>query len=195
MMRNLTRNFLIISLMLVLFLATFSCGTTKTTTKTVNNTKETVTNIGITENEVSDITDTEHQLQLWKVLSNCKSEASYQISIKHAVAGAKGSFFITAWTDTNNDGKPDKEIGRSNLLTAQNKGDWSSWTFKCNDNTIFIGNTWSQSDEQIYYQIGGEFGGYKGLSSKMFYSRKFNSLPSQSTGPRYTNIKIKIITD
>ncbi|MBN1253198.1 MAG: hypothetical protein JXA16_13755, partial [Bacteroidales bacterium] len=148
---------------------------------------------GVTEQEISNIENAGHQVQLWQILPEFTKKAEYEISIKHAAEGEKGSFYIIAWADTNNDGIPDKEIGRSNLFTAKNAGDWSSWAFKSEYDKIFVGNTWKQSDDRIYYQSGGNLKGYKGLSNKLFYSREFNGKPTQSTSPRYTNVKIKIL--
>ncbi len=148
---------------------------------------------GIDEQEVSRVSNTGHNVQIWEVTPPFTKNAEYEINIKHAAAGAVGSFYIIAWADTNNDGKPDKEIGRSDLKTASKDGEWSSWNFKSNYNRIFIGNTWSSSNEKMYYQNGGTVDGYVGLSNTVFYSRVFNGKPSQSTSPRFTNIKVRII--
>ncbi|MDF1551156.1 MAG: hypothetical protein P1P88_25270, partial [Bacteroidales bacterium] len=133
------------------------------------------------------------QVQVWQVLPQFSQKGHYRLSIKHAMAGAKGSFYICAWADTNNDGKPDKEIGRSALMTANNAGDWSSWEFNSEYDKIFIGNTWSQNDEQVFYQTGGKLEGYIGLGNSVFYSRQFNGVPNSSTGPRYTNIRLSYL--
>ncbi|HOG19403.1 MAG TPA: hypothetical protein PKW37_03055 [Salinivirgaceae bacterium] len=148
---------------------------------------------GITNQEVSGILNTGHNVQVWEVLPEFTRQGEYEIKIKHAATGEVGSFYIVAWADTNNDGKPDKEISRSGLKTASNEGEWSSWNFKSDYSRIFVGNTWSSSNEKMYYQIGGTVNGYTGLSNTVFYSRTFNGQPSQSTAPRFTNIKVKII--
>jgi hypothetical protein len=146
---------------------------------------------GINGQEITKIEDTGHNVQVWEILSENNLNSEYEISIKHAVAGDKGSFYIIAWADTDNNGIPDKEIGRSDLKTALHDGDWSSWRFKKDYERVFVGNTWNRSDEKMYYQMGGTVNGYKGLSNTVFFSRAFNGIPNQSTGPRYTNIKIK----
>ncbi len=146
--------------------------------------------LGVTDAEVTKIENTEHQVQVWQVLPEFSKAGKYNLSIKHAVAGAKGSFYLIAWADTNHDGKPDKEIGRSQLMTAQKAGEWSSWEFYSTFEKIFVGNTWSQNDEQVYYQVGTQLKAYKGLSNQVFYSRQFNGVPNSSTGPRFTNIKL-----
>ncbi len=147
--------------------------------------------IGITGQEITKIEDTGHNVQVWEILSDINLSGTYEISIKHAVAGDKGSFYIIAWADTDNNGIPDKEIGRSDLKTALHDGDWSTWKFSSEYAKIFVGNTWNRTDEKMYYQMGGTVEGYKGLSNKVFFSRSFNGIPNQSTGPRFTNIKVK----
>jgi hypothetical protein len=151
------------------------------------------TTFGVMGQEVSRISNTGHQVQVWQVLPEFTKNASYEVKVKHAVAGKKGSFYIIAWVDTNNDDKPDREIGRSGLKTANQAGEWSSWTFKSNYSKIFVGNTWSQGDEEVYYQSGGSLPGYEGLSTNVYYSRSFNSAPKQITSPRFTNIKVTVI--
>ena len=152
-----------------------------------------VTVFGIMNQEVSRISNTDHNVQIWEVLPEFTKQGEYEIKIKHAATGEVGSFYIIAWADINNDGKPDKEISRSDLKIASEEGEWSSWNFKSDYNRIFVGNTWRSSNEKMYYQNGGTVDGYIGLSNKVYYSRVFNGQPSQSTSPRFTNIKVKII--
>ena len=148
--------------------------------------------IGVTDQEITNALDTGHHVQVWKIDTNINHSGNYTISVKHAAAGSKGSFYITAWADTDFDGKPDKEIGRSQLMVAQSPGQWSSWSFSSNYQRIFVGNTWSQNDERVYYQSGGTVSGYQGLGNTLYYSRHFNGVPDQSTGPRYTNIRVQL---
>jgi len=147
---------------------------------------------GVTGQEVSGGYNTGHHVQVWEVLPEYCTHGEYEVSVKHAAAGPKGSFYIIAWADTNNDGKPDKEIGRSELKTAKEEGQWSSWSFTSSYERIFVGNTWKQADEKVYYKNSGSLEGYKGLSDKLFYSRSFNGTPNQSTSPRFTNIKVRL---
>ena len=109
------------------------------------------TEFGVSQ-EVTKIENTGHQVQVWQVLPEFTKKAHYNLSIKHAGAGPKASFYIVAWANTNKDGKPEKEIGRSDLMKAQKAGEWSSWEFDSNYDQIFVGNTWGQDDDQIYYQ-------------------------------------------
>lgn len=148
---------------------------------------------GIDGQEVSKISNTKHNVQVWEVQPEFTMKAEYEIRIKHAAAGEVGSFYIIAWADTNNDGKPDKEIGRSDLKTASKDGDWSSWNFYSDYNKIYVGNTWKTSEEKMYYQEGGSVDGYTGLSNSVFFSRAYNGIPNQSVSPRFTNIRAKII--
>ncbi|PLX17205.1 MAG: hypothetical protein C0599_14060, partial [Salinivirgaceae bacterium] len=148
---------------------------------------------GAVSQAVSRMSNTGHSVQVWEVLPEHTKKGTYEISIQHAVAGTTGSFYLIAWADTNKDGKPDKEIGRSELKTAATAGQWSSWPFSSIYDRIFVGNTWSQNDEKVYYQNGGTLEGYVGLSNKVFYSRTFNGIPNQSTSPRFTNIKVRVV--
>jgi hypothetical protein len=160
----------------------------------INSNSQSDNEFGVSE-EVNKVEDTGHQVQVWQVLPEFVKTGLYQVSIKHAEAGKTGSFYIIAWTDTNNDGKPDKEIGRSVLLVAKNAGDWSNWQFYSDYPVLFVGNTWDQTNEKVYYKMGGSLNGYKGLSNNVFYSRSFNGVPGASTGPRYTNIKVRLINE
>ena len=142
--------------------------------------------------EVTRISDTGHQIQVWEVLPEFSKKAVYEVRIKHAVEGQRGGFYMISWADTDNDGKPDKEIGRSEFKTVKKAGEWSVWQFQSEYDRIFIGNTWSRNDEKVYYeQIEPE--GYTGLSNIVYYSRTFDTVPKSKTGPRATNIKIKIV--
>ncbi len=146
---------------------------------------------GVGEEEVNTVVNTGHQVQVWQVLPEFPSRGRFRISIKHARSGPAGSFYIVAWADTNMDGKPDKEIGRSSLMIPEREGQWSSWEFSSNYDRIFVGNTWSQDDEKVFFQTGGKLQGYRYLSSNVFYSRSFRGTPDSSTGPRFTNIKLE----
>lgn len=145
---------------------------------------------GVAASEVSRVSNTGHAVQVWQILSDFVSSGEYTVSIKHAVAGEKGAFYMVAWADTNDDGIPDTEIGRSELKTASVAGQWSAWQFTTDHRRVYVGNTWSQSNEQVYYQNGGVLDGYVGLSNRVFYARSFNAAPRQSTQPRYTNIRV-----
>ena len=148
---------------------------------------------GVTKQEVNKITNTKHNVQVWEVLPEYTKNAEYEIRIKHAVTGKTGSFYIIAWADTNNDGLPDTEIGRSKLKTASKDGEWSSWSFNSDYDRIYVGNTWNTSDEMMYYQIGGTVDGYNGLSNTVFFSRTYNGKPTQSVSPRFTNVKVRFV--
>ncbi|MBU1105758.1 MAG: hypothetical protein KKB51_03735 [Candidatus Riflebacteria bacterium] len=150
--------------------------------------------IGVTTHEVKSALDTGHNIQVWGVKPEYTRSGKYTVSIKHGVAGAVGSFYITAWADTSGNGVPDREIGRSDLKSAAKPGEWSSWSFTADVSCrkIFVGNTWNREDERVYYQNSGDLLGYEGLESKLFFARKFNAVPNQSTQPRYTNIKVTV---
>jgi hypothetical protein len=148
---------------------------------------------GVAGQTVSAIVVPGHKVQVWEVLPEYTQTGTYQISIQHAKAGNMGSFFYTAWADIDGDGVPDQEIDRSERKIVRTAGEWSSWTFKNHYKRIFIGNLWDRADEQIYYQMERTLQGYSGLDNQVYYSREINQAPRQKVGPRYTNIRFKII--
>ncbi|PKL49061.1 MAG: hypothetical protein CVV42_07805 [Candidatus Riflebacteria bacterium HGW-Riflebacteria-2] len=150
--------------------------------------------LGVTTHEIQKIDDTGHNVQVWAVKPEFSRPGKYTISIKHAVAGSHGGFYIIAWADTTGNGIPDREIGRSELKIADMAGEWSSWSFNADASCrkIFVGNTWSQSDEKIFYLMENKLVRYEGLEDKLFFARKFNAVPNKSTQPRYTNIKVTV---
>lgn len=148
---------------------------------------------GTLKQQVNKIINSRYKIQVWQIRPDYTKNATYQVSIKHAAAGEKGSFYYTAWADTNNDGKPDKEIDRSELITADTKGEWSTWSFNSDYKKVFTGNMWNHSDKLVYNQEGGLLYGYKGLSNSVYYSTEFSGIPNNLKGPSYTNIKITAI--
>lgn len=152
--------------------------------------------LGINKEEVTSILDTGHQVQVWKILPPYNKQGRYKVSIKHALKGEKGAFYFIAFTDSNNDGIPDKEIGRSNKKVSTKDGMWSEWEFDVNSDSIFVGNCWNHKDEQVYYEMKKDPSGYQGLSKRVYYSRKFNGIPKRKAGPpRLTNIKVSLLKE
>ena len=133
-----------------------------------------------------------HKVQVWKVTADGFGKGSYELSIRHALAGKQGAFFMTAWEDSNGDGRPDRELGRSRLMTGTQAGAWSNWRFRSQGRPLFVGNCWQEASTQVFYSTGTAPDGYVGLSPAVYYSRTFNKPPTQRTsGGRYTDIKLK----
>jgi hypothetical protein len=150
---------------------------------------------GVAEGDVQTIMPPGHNVQVWQVAPGSARAGRYELSIQHAAAGAAGAFYCCAWTDTNNDGLPDKEIGRSRLLAAKKAGQWSTWQFSAPGTPLYVGNCWSdRATTRIFYQMGGNKpAGFTMLGDTVFYSRQFNGVPSGKAKPRFTNIRVKLI--
>lgn len=133
-----------------------------------------------------------HACQLWRILPEFAKGTSYRVSIKHAAPGADGAFYITAWEDKDGNGTPDNRIGISKLLTVRSKDGWSSWTFQTKAKAVFVGNCWKQRPMVYYQAVKPRPKGYVGLSDNIHYAREFGGPPNNTTGPRYTNIRVEV---
>jgi hypothetical protein len=112
-----------------------------------------------------------------------------KVEIAHPVAGEKGAFEIVAFADTDGDGKPDKEIARSEELAAAAPGGWSSFEFTTPEKRIFVGNAWpDRKDVYIYRGNGGWPLADSPLESRFYYS--VAGADSRSAGPAFTNLKV-----
>lgn len=150
--------------------------------------------VGTSEHLVTKAVDTGHQVQCWKLDPGLQKSGRWKLSMPHAASGRVGGFYLVAWTDSDGDGKPDRLIGSSELKVANQKGEWSSWVFSAPGTSVFIGNAWPQTNEKVFYQMGGAApSGYSGLGSTVFYSRNFNGVPNQTAAPRYTNIRLEFL--
>jgi hypothetical protein len=127
---------------------------------------------------------------VWRVLPDYLTALRYRVFVKHAEAGKEGGFYITAWSDTDGDGLPDDEIGRSELKESKLKDDWSSWEFETEGKNIFVGMV-CESGSRYYYQMRGVLGEYFGLGDRVFYARRKGQIPKRSVSPRYANIRIE----
>lgn len=140
---------------------------------------------------VNSIADTGHHVQVWEVTVPVEAGRKYSLAAQHGAAGARGAFHLVVWTDTDGDGKPDEEVGRSKLLRGRRPGRWSDWTFTAPETPIFAGTAWPQEDELVFYQKGGDRPkAHADFGDTVFYSRTFEGAPNQQAKPRYTNLRI-----
>ncbi len=128
-----------------------------------------------------------HRLQIWEVVKPYSPGDTVTVKVQHAASGGEGGFFIVAYGDRNNDGRPDVELGRSSFLTARSTGDWSYWTLPAPEGKLFVGNTWNEGARVFFDRTGWA---QKDLSPTMYYS--ISGPPTLSTGPRSTNLAIEI---
>ncbi|MCX6348261.1 MAG: hypothetical protein NTV79_02000 [Candidatus Aureabacteria bacterium] len=128
-------------------------------------------------------------LWVWEVLPGKKRGDKVKVEIAHPVAGENGAFEIVAFADTDGDGKPDKEIARSEELSAENPGDWSSLEFTTPEKRIFVGYAWTdRSGVYIYRGNGGWPLPDSPFDNRFYYS--VAGADSQSAGPAFTNLKV-----
>lgn len=146
------------------------------------------------EHQVSQVSTVDHVLQLWMVHPDYSGPGRYRLSIRHAVAGQEGAFYMTVWTDLNGDGFPDTEIARSPKMVAAEDGQWSTWRFLSKVARIYVGDFTEGKGTKLYYATRTP-AGYQGLSSTVFVSRSHRSPPSDKAAPRCTNIRVQKIKE
>jgi hypothetical protein len=148
---------------------------------------------GIAKDEIKDSMVLKHRMQLWEILK--PASGKYVISMKHPCAGPKGTFYYTAWIDSDNDGIPDKELDRSGPKKVLKRGAWSSWAFELKDEKpkLFVGNCWLKPETEIYYGTNQHPVGYLGIGSNAYLSEHFKGGNFSSAPNRITNIKVNVI--
>ena len=133
----------------------------------------------------------QQNLWVWEVLPERKNGKKVKVEIAHAAPGKEGGFFIVAYADTNNDGKPDQEIAKSPFLIARNIKDWSVWEFETGEERIFVGNIWPVDNNTILYRAQGNWPDQVPLKGRFYYKIDPNHPEkTRSAGPAYTNLKL-----
>lgn len=132
------------------------------------------------------------RIQTWRVPREDVEPGRYELSMQHAAAGQAGSFQLIAFADTNDDGRPDREIGRSDLKTARSPGEWSTWQFDAPAGALCVGNSWGPWTALLYYQMGPPVPeGYIVLGVDNLYSCSSNEVPGTAVAMRFTNIRLR----
>lgn len=133
-----------------------------------------------------------HHIQVWPVTQ--PSGGAYTVSMRHAEAGELGAFYYVAYADTNGDGVPDKLIARSPLAVAKVPGQWTSWSFKTDAKSVFVGNAWLHEEAANYcapappdYQPAPT-----GIGPEVYISGFLGQLPNQRFTPFLSNIRVTI---
>ena len=148
---------------------------------------------GMVKWEVTAVHPVGHACQVWRILPKYALGSRYRVSIRHAVAGAAGAFYIIAFADSSGNGRPDTRIGISPLCRAAAVGQWSSWEFRTKHKTVFVGNCW-RNPPRLYYHSARHPVGYVGLSTEMYMARSPGKMPvTNVAGGRYTNIRVEVI--
>jgi hypothetical protein len=130
-----------------------------------------------------------YNLWAWSVKPEFKTGDAVNVRAAHPAAGGKGGFAIVAFADSNDDGKPDREIARSKYLAAGRAGTWSGFTFKTAEKRIFVGITWPIGDGHLIYRQNGPWPLEESPLEHIFYFRKEDGV-FHTAGPAYTNMRI-----
>jgi len=94
-----------------------------------------------------------YNLQIWEVNPWKRNSDFMLLEAAHAAPDKEGGFNLVVYADTDRDGKPDKLVSQSSYLTAEKKGEWSSFTFATEEKNIFVGLTWPKgSKTRVYYE-------------------------------------------
>ncbi len=139
-------------------------------------------------------TPSDFKLWVWGILPEKKTGETVEVEIAHAAAGREGGFWIVAYADTSGDGKPDREIARSDYLTSEAPAQWSSFTFKTEEERIFVGCTWPP--DTLVYRSSGPWpiSGYpfesRGGQYAPLFFHTISPREARSAGPAITNMRV-----
>ncbi|MDY0166106.1 MAG: formylglycine-generating enzyme family protein [Thermoguttaceae bacterium] len=132
-----------------------------------------------------------HQVQCWEVLPPYVRPGEYELSIQHAAAGNQAGFYMAAWTDSNGDGRPDTQIGKSAFKTVETAGEWSTWRFSHESGPLFVGNLWPHKGATVFYARSRPEG-YHGLSDTVHTAWSYPDIPQQRFASRFTNLRLRV---
>ncbi len=94
-----------------------------------------------------------YNLQVWEVNPWRRRSDRMVLEAAHAAPGEEGGFQLVVYADTDGDGVPDRLVAESPYMTAEKKGQWSSFTFTTDRKHIFVGMTWPRgSKTRVYYE-------------------------------------------
>lgn len=134
-----------------------------------------------------------YQQWVWAIKPEYITGDQVIIEMAHAAQGDEGGFKIISYTDSDNDGKPDKKIAESGYLTGKQRGDWSSFTFTTKEKRIFVGNEWLAGQNTIVFRGNGDWPSDDSpLEGRFFYI--INGSNSRSAGPAFTNLRVTFST-
>lgn len=90
-----------------------------------------------------------YQVYCWEVKG--PSAGWYKVCDYHTAPGAKGSFYLAAWTDDGT-GKPTRLVGKSKLFTAKRPGMASIWMVKLpKKGRIYVGQIYPDPQARMFY--------------------------------------------
>ncbi len=133
----------------------------------------------------------QYNLWAWGIKPELKPGAKIRVEAAHAAAGERGGFSIVAYADTDNNGKPDREIARSKFLISERPGQSSFFEFTAAFPKVYVGYTWPPNREVWIYRQTGSWPGKYSLLEDRFY-HKISPHQAVSAGPAFTNLKVDI---
>lgn len=131
-----------------------------------------------------------YEYMVWALKPEKVAGETIKIEAAHAADGAAGGFWLVAFADTTGDGHPDRSIARSDYLTVETAGEWSSLEFEApKGKRIFVGLHWPlESDTAIFRQSG-----VWPLADGPFEDRFYHIIRPgdyRTAGPAYTNLRV-----
>ena len=138
-------------------------------------------------------TGAKYHLWVWGVKPEKMAGCWIKIEAAHAAAGSAGGFWLVAFADTTGDGKPDREIARSDFFTAETAGAWSSFEFATFDKQkIFVGTAWPEGIDTVVFRSEYPWPNPDGPFENCFYHR-INPARAVTAGPAHTNLRISFL--
>ena len=133
-----------------------------------------------------------HRVQVWQ-MPKAKGKRTYNVSMEHAEGGNGGAFYYVAYADSDGDGRPDKVIARSPKATADKGGQWTSWSFDTDAESVFVGNAWANKDATIYARKAQKDDkDLQSINGDMYISDCFGATPQVKTDPYVGNIRVNV---
>ena len=133
-----------------------------------------------------------HRVQVWQ-MPKAKGKRTYDVSMEHAEAGNGGAFYYVAYADSDGDGRPDKVIARSPKATADKGGQWTTWSFDTDAESVFVGNAWANKDTTIYARKAQKDDkDLQSITGDMYVSDCFGATPQVKADPYVGNIRVNV---
>ncbi len=138
-----------------------------------------------------------HRVQVWRAplrrtLKKRDGPATYRVSMAHPEAGALGEFYYVAYADTDGDGQPDKLIARSPLARSAEAGNWTSWSFRSDQERIYVGNALPRARASMYAERLQKQSQWVGMGARPWVSDTFGAAPGVRGWPFLSNLRIEV---
>jgi hypothetical protein len=134
-----------------------------------------------------------YHLWVWGVKPKKMASCRIKIEAAHAAVGSDGGFWLVAFADTIGNGKPDREIARSDFLTAETAGTWSSFEFMAVDKQkIFVGTAWAEGIDTVVFRSEYPWPNPDGPFENCFYHR-ISPAKVATAGPAHTNLRVSFL--